>query len=235
MAQQEKYPFINVHTHKEDDPDVVSVMNIGADNGALNEPVENKYFSAGFHPWYINPLSCPSENEVVGFLDHCYKQQGFLAVGEAGLDKLSEVPIEIQKKVFIHQAQWAERNQLPMIVHCVKSYADLLLIRRKNAYKTPWVFHAFNGDIQLARELIKQNCYLSVGHFLFRPQTKVYKAFELIPKTALFLETDESNLSIIQITNRAAELKNTPTTDLLAQLNQNFKTVFKRNPLIHEP
>ncbi|NLF43717.1 MAG: hypothetical protein GX587_13565 [Bacteroidales bacterium] len=235
MVPQKKYPFINVHTHQEDDPGVVSVLNIMADNGVLNESPKNVFFSAGFHPWYINPLSCPSENEVVGFLDHCYKQQGFLAVGEAGLDKLSAVSMEIQKRVFLYQAQWAERNQFPMIIHCVKSYVDLLLIRKENAFNSPWVFHAFNGNIQLAQELIRHGCYLSVGHFLFRPQTKVYKAFEMIPGTALFLETDESNLSIQQITNRAAELKNTPTTDLLAQLNQNFKTVFKRNPVIHEP
>lgn len=235
MVPQEKYPFINVHTHQEDEPGVVSVLNIMPDMGVLNETGGNTFFSAGFHPWYINPLSCPSENEIVGFLDLCYKQQGFVAVGEAGLDKLTDVPMEIQKQFFLQQAHWAERNQLPMIIHCVKSYADMLLIRKENAFKSPWVFHAFNGDIQLARELIRQGCYLSVGHFLFRPQTKVYKAFELIPETALFLETDESNLSIQQITNRAAALKNTSTTDILAQLNQNFKTVFKRNPIIHEP
>jgi TatD DNase family protein len=60
----------------------------------------------------------------------------------------------------------------------------------------PWIIHGFRGKPQLARQLINQGFYISLGE-LFNPQTAT-----IIPTNRLLFETDESTLDIDTIIER---------------------------------
>ena len=55
---------------------------------------------------------------------------GVVAIGEAGLDTLAESPMDLQKEVFLAQANLAEETHKPLIIHCVKAWRISLPVKR---------------------------------------------------------------------------------------------------------
>lgn len=221
--------YINIHCHQPDEGKGIFIFNLFFGKPDIQLPSPQAYYSFGLHPWHIPQKNEDWKEELLSMLNLHNEKPGFLAVGEAGLDKISLVPDDLQMEAFILQATWAEHHEKPMIIHCVRAYGELLQIRAQYNFKSPWIFHGYNRNIQIARQIIKAGCYVSFGHQLFRPESMAYKTFPEIPLENFFLETDESNLYIEQITHRAAELKQIETLDLLMHLQRNFKKAFNKS------
>ncbi len=210
-------PFINIHTHKPDS-EHLSILNV-----IFNSIwPENKYYSCGIHPWKIDKSLIDSNLEQL--INYC-EQKKLLAIGEIGLDRTIQTPIETQKEVFIKQVQIANQYNLPIIIHCVKAWSDLLSIRKNTKKSTPWIFHGYTGNLQTANQLINAGCYFSFGSKLL-VNHKVQAIFKQVPINHIFLETDDSDTKIEDIYQKAAELYDICIEELKSNLYQNFITIF---------
>jgi len=102
----------------------------------------------------------------------------------------------------------------------------MLSHRKKSDQKIPWIFHWFNADIQIARELIRKNCYLSFGHMLFNEQSRAFQVFRELPPDRIFFETDDAGYSIQEVYERGSSMLNIQITDLKARIMDNFADCF---------
>jgi TatD DNase family protein len=191
--------------------------------GEDNKFLHPCFFSTGLHPWYVHSKTLEKHLEWV---EKQADNPRVLAIGETGFDKTIDVPWNLQAYAFERQLAVAEKMNKPLILHCVRSYNELLIYRNKSDQKLPWIFHWFNASAEIARELIRKNCYLSFGHLLFHETSKAFRVFQEIPAGSLFFETDDSSYTIQEISYRAAFLKGLRLSSLLKQIHSNFKTCF---------
>ena len=209
--------YINIHRH-----------GIAADNefGIENiykiwEAAPTGYYSAGLHPWYIKQENWKQDFNKLESLapDAC-----LLAIGECGLDKVCATSFELQEKVFAAQIDLANRINKPLIVHCVRAFAEVLILLNKHNNKVPVIFHGFNKSRELAEQLVAKGFYLSYGKALQKPA--IQPIFSTLPLTQIFLETDDATIAIESIYNWAAEARSISTEELSLQLQQNLQKVF---------
>jgi len=215
--------YINIHTHSfSNDPETVQLLNVfPEEQDKLKLPC---YYSVGLHPWYVKEDTWKGALEIVRLVSSVDR---VLAIGETGLDKAVNVPMQTQQEVFEEQLHIAETTRKALVIHCVRSYSEMLAYRKKSDQSIPWIFHWFNSNEQTARELIRKNCFLSFGHMLFKEQSKAYQVIRNIPADTIFLETDDAGFSIRQIYQQAALIRNIHPDALKSQILDNFARCFK--------
>ena len=157
-------------------------------------------------------------------LDALIEQPGLIAIGETGLDRVCTANFQQQKLLFELHLEIAENHSKPLIIHAVKSWNDLILYLKKA--KVPFILHGYTGGMELTKQLIDLGCYFSVGKLVLQMTPRFLEAFQLIPLTSLFLETDESSSDIREIYQKASEILNIPLDQFKIQLIQNFKKLF---------
>jgi TatD DNase family protein len=214
--------FIDIHRHR-------------ADKGKANLVLRNlfhsetdivsteAYCSVGLHPWHIKAENLNSDLNLV---EVAVQNKNVFAIGETGIDKAKDIDLELQRKAFMHQIEIAKSVNKPLIIHCVKAYDELLSDRKNSQHNQPWIFHWFNAAPQTAFDLIGKGCYLSFGIMLFKEESKALKAFQQIPIESVFFETDDVDISITEVYEKAARLKNISIETLQNQIEHNFKTCF---------
>ena len=214
--------YIDIHTHTwQNDPEVTSVVNIfPQEQDKLLLPA---LFSVGLHPWNIL-LSDPDEQ--MKLVQTSAMQTKVIAIGETGLDKTIVIPFNIQCSVFEKHLKLAEENKKAVIIHCVRSYSEMLAFRKKADLSVPWIFHWFNSTLQTAEALIHKNCYLSFGHMLFNEQSKAQQVFKELPLERVFFETDDAGYNIQAVYEYAALLRNIPVEQLKTRIMDNFVRCF---------
>ena len=180
-------------------------------------PAEAVYISAEIHPWHLTAenLSCQIER-----MENMLSDSRVLALGEVGLDKLTECSYPIQIKAFEEIVSISEAYGKPLIIHCVKSVDELIAIRKKMRPALPWIMHGFRGKPQQADSLLRHGFYLSFGEHY---NSQVMKE---IPIERLFLETDESNVPIDELYNRAAAIRHISAEELKLAVLHNVNNVF---------
>ena len=215
-------PFIDFHAHNSEVEDnTVKVVNKFPDTFKISD---SQYFtSVGLHPWKLKK----DFNEQLILLNNIASNRNVIAIGEAGLDKAIEIDLELQKAIFLAQAEIAETLAKPMIIHSVKTYYDFIALRKYFSKSPPWIIHGFTGNIKTAKELIKHNFYLSFGKGLFNEKSNAPKAIVNVPITNIFLETDDSDLEIKDVYCKAAELLHVSIEKLSSQINNNFQRLFQ--------
>lgn len=213
--------YYNIHTHLlPEEPDVVSVQNLiikeeSSYISSLDRAGGNLFFSAGIHPWYIRDI----ENQLAS-LQQIVLHPKVIAVGEAGLDKRTSAPFSLQQKVFLAQAAIAEQTNKPLIIHCVKSWNELIVLKKKLAPVVPWIIHGFRGNAVLSRQLIDQGFYLSFSE-LFNPGTLRLEILDYI-----FFETDEQKTSIHAVYHTVSSHLNIEIESLAFRISSNVERVF---------
>lgn len=216
--------FIDIHTHSYyRDPEVTLLLNTFPEE--TDKTGLGVMLSMGLHPWHINESSWEEMVEVIRQSASVNSQ--VVAIGETGLDKTIACPLPLQEKVFLNQLSVAEAFQKPVVIHCVRSYSEMLALRKKSDRRIPWIFHWFNADEQIARELLRKNCYLSFGHMLFNDKSKAWRVFKTLPLETVFLETDDAGFTIRQVYEQAAGLRNMPVNDLKKKVFDNFARCFQ--------
>lgn len=215
--------YINIHSHTFcREPETTVLLNVfPTEPEKLALPC---YFSVGLHPWHVMEDSWKQNIEIVR---QASLQPSVLAIGETGLDKVVSVPFSIQQSAFEEQLRIAETTRKAVVIHCVRSYSEMLAYRKKSDPSIPWIFHWFNSTEQTARELIRKNCFLSFGHMLFKEQSKPFAVFKNMPAESIFLETDDAGFTINQVYEQAAHIRNIPPDALKSQILDNFNRCFK--------
>ena len=206
--------FFNIHTHTSVHPEneILSLApkELSTDNRSV-------YASVGIHPWTLTEENADIQWET---LRESVKNKQIIAIGECGLDKLKGPSIELQTAVFKQEAALAEEHCLPLIIHCVKSFNELIQIKKEISPQQPWIIHGFRGKAALALDCIRHGFYLSTGSNF---QENALKA---IPLDRLFIETDESEEIIGSIYHHIAETKGISLEELIEAINKNVCEVF---------
>lgn len=175
------------------------------------------HLSVGIHPWF---LTVDNVDQLLVALHQSLEDNRVVALGEAGLDKLRGEAMAIQIAVFRQEVDLAEKLGLPMIIHCVKAFNELMQLKRELHPRQPWIIHGFRGKKNVAVDLLRQGCYLSFG---IRFQEEAVRA---VPLERIFVETDESPENVGEICRRIAEAKGITSEDLAEAINKNVCEVF---------
>lgn len=210
-------PYIDVHTHRRTSVEgVFELFNIvvGRDDFATDLP-----FTAGIHPWFTAEDTELQYNELKSYAD----QEAALAIGECGLDKICQTDWGLQEQFFRRQLDLALHLNKPVIIHCVRAYQEVLAIL-KNRRQTV-VFHGFNKNIVLARQILQQGHYLSLGTDIMRGYMDEF--IQTLPLDKVFLETDGKPIPIIDIYAYFCTARKINLSELRGQLTANFERVFK--------
>ena len=212
--------FVNIHTHKETTERFV-IQNIFPED---SDKIEiHKYYSVGIHPWEVTKVDVDKQLNIV---KEVAKKKSVLAIGEIGLDKYKD-EFEFQREVFLKQINIAKRQNKPIIIHCVKAFSELLEILKAEKTNVPILIHRYSGNKTIADQLIKFGCFLSFGHELFNKNSKVQRVFRSIPLEHIFFETDDAEIYIKDVYQKASEIKAIETDKIKQAVFSNFKTVFK--------
>lgn len=206
--------FFNIHTHTSIQPET-EILSLSPEQ--LSTDIHVVYASVGIHPWNLTLEHSEHQWEA---LCQSVKDKRTIAIGECGLDKLKGPSLELQTAIFKQEAALAEDSSLPLIIHCVKAFNELILLKKEISPRQPWIIHGFRGKPSLALDCIRHGFYLSLGS---RFQTDTLKA---IPLDRLFIETDESEESIGSIYQRIAEVKGISLQELTEAINKNVREVF---------
>jgi TatD DNase family protein len=208
----------NLHTHKTSGTsDVFEVV-----NRYPYEAIDIPFFSAGIHPWHIEESRL---DEHLAIIEERLQMDNCLALGECGLDKRIEMPLEIQAKVFEKQLLLAKKYKKPVILHCVAAYQEVIEINKRLAPGVAMVIHGFSKNEQVAKQLLDNGFYLSFGKYLLR-NPELSSVFAKVPAERFFLETDSIEESITEVYIKAAAARNMTIEDLKNTISTNFKTVF---------
>ncbi len=206
--------YYDIHTHqmpfhKEDIAIINRSVNPMGDiqPGSLPDTFIRSY---GIHPWYIY-----NAKEQIDRLRVLAYGPRVVAIGEAGLDPLAESPVNLQKEVFLAQANLAEETHKPLIIHCVKAWGDLIACKKAVKPEVPWIIHGFRGNSELASQLVRLGFYLSFGD-RFNPS-----ALCVAWPDSLFLETDDKSIDIREVYRNVAEALDIPEEKLRIQIAKN--------------
>lgn len=210
-------PFVNIHTHKASNTGIELVnCNI------IDSRPTGGFASAGLHPWDIgkcNPL------QVLDTLDKWCNEKLVSAIGEIGIDHCIDTDINIQKRIFSEQLDIAERHKLPVVIHCVKAYSDIIQIIKGRRPNVPLIFHSFNGNEAILKQLQTCNCNFSFGKQLTTSK-KIQSLLPQVPMSRLFFETDANDISIDNIYNFANEILNVGIDTLKQTTFDNLINIF---------
>jgi TatD DNase family protein len=220
----EELPYINIHTHQPKTADgVVNIFNLMAGQTPQNFTGNDLYFSIGLHPCHI------VESKLEAYFDEIEslaQNKNCLAIGETGLDRQTEAPIEIQQSVFERHLSIAAKMNKPLIIHCVKAHSEIIGLIKRNKIDVPVIFHGYNNNQTIAEQVIKHGFYLSFGKAALNENSNAARAISNIPDEFLFLETDDADVSITALYRKVAELKYITVDHLKEIIFENFKRCF---------
>lgn len=208
----------NLHTHSSSgNLNVFEVV-----NRYPYETIDVPYFSTGIHPWHIDMEKL---EEHLAIIEERLQLPNCLALGECGLDKRIEIPLEIQIEVFEKQLLLAKKYQKPVILHLVAAFQELVEIKNRLQPGVPMVVHGFSKNWQVAKQLLDNGFYLSFGKYLLR-NPELSGVFTQVPDDRFFLETDTIEEGIAGVYAKAAFARNVDIEKLKNTVSTNFKTVF---------
>lgn len=216
--------FVNIHAHREAAAGhewVLTSMMVNEHSPGL---ALDANFSVGIHPWQLSETDIDSALQT---LQNTIKDPHVLALGEAGLDKLIDIPLATQLSVFEAQAEIAEANSMPIIIHMVRTAEEFIRYIKTHRPGVPNIIHGFRGNREMAKDLVRAGFYLSFGEALVTTK-KVREAFTMLPLERLFLETDESTMDIRRIYEFAASCRSLPENVLMKHMAEKTNTLFLR-------
>lgn len=218
--------YIDIHTHGAKPSEGVFIIeNLMAHEGKIPEITQGIAYSVGIHPWYLNEKN---HDDLISAVQMTAVKENVIAVGEAGFDKLRGPSIELQRKTFEEQIIISESLKKPLIIHCVRSWDELIMAHKKHKPVMPWLVHGFRGKEELANQLIFRGMYLSFWfEFILRKES----AFLLreLPTDRIFIETDGAEVSIKEIYAKVSDDLGIRIEKLKTIMAENFHRFFITN------
>lgn len=213
---------LDIHTHRLPQTPGEAIVNCSPETFL---PQEGGWYSVGIHPWslHIDPEASsfhPTLSQRMECLEAVVRHPQVLAVGEAGLDKLTAAPLFLQMEVFELQARLAMKVHKPLVIHLVKAVAEVSALKRTLLPANPWIIHGFRGKAALAADFLRHGFYLSFG------EKYQEEALRLMPADRLLIETDESTVLLDKLYARAAALRGVSSCELKKTVERNVSKLF---------
>lgn len=155
------------------------------------------YPMIGLHPTELPPDPQPVLDEMEQMLTSHSAE--FIAVGEVGIDLYWDASRrEEQIAAFVHQAEWALRYGLPLMVHSRSAHWETVEALRPYASRLTGVFHCFGGTADEAAELLETfpGFALGIGGVVTFKKSPLPAALRAaVPLSRIVAETDAPYLA----------------------------------------
>lgn len=207
----------------------------------LVEEYEFIYASIGWHP--VDAIDMREEDLL--WIEELAKNPKVVAIGEMGLDYYwDKSPKEIQQEVFRKQIQLAKKVKLPIVIHNREATADIItILKEENAAEVGGIMHCFSGSVEVAKECVDMNFYISLGGpVTFKNAKKPKEVAQEIPLDKLLIETDCPYLAphphrgkrnepsyVKLVAEQIAELKDMSYEEVSTVTTENAKKLFGIN------
>ncbi|XQY91960.1 TatD family hydrolase [Metabacillus sp. HB246100] len=155
----------------------------------LTEEYDMIYAAVGWHP--VDAIDMTDDD--LKWIKELASHPKVVAIGEMGLDYYwDKSPKEIQKEVFRKQIQLAKEVKLPIIIHNRDATEDVVaILKDEGASEVGGIMHCFTGSIEVAKQCMDMNFYLSFGGpVTFKNAKKPKEVAKDIPLDRLLIETD---------------------------------------------
>jgi TatD DNase family protein len=198
-------------------------------------------FATGIHPHHAGKYASAAGGGVevvrsaVAAVSAC-------AIGEIGLDYHYDFsPRDIQQEMFRAQIRLARELALPIVIHTREATADTFrIIRDEGGAAVRGVFHCFTGDVEMAREALDLDFYLSYAGIVTFPKAgDIREAARITPADRILSETDSPYLAptpyrgkrnepafVVRVVETLAELHRLPVDGMAARIAENFSRLF---------
>ena len=219
--------MFNFHTyHIDQEP---CLLNVDVSDLLPSYPEQVK-LSVGLHPWKVNA----NWQQAMDSLRKAAQRKDVWAIGECGLDKAKGEALSLQMEAFRAQILLAEEVQKPLVIHCVRAFDELLMLRREleTACKKegrepqPWVIHGFRGKPEQAKQMMTKGMLLSFGH-QYNVET-LRSVF--ISSRPFYLETDDLHFSVRQIYEQVAHHLDVDVARLVPLCDPRRNLFSRQNP-----
>jgi TatD DNase family protein len=211
--------FINLHTHQFiNDSEIIEIVN----QYPWEFDAEIPNYSIGIHPWYIDENRLENDLEKIKEklqLSEC------LALGECGLDKRIEIPMELQIAIFKKQLELVQQTNKPIILHCVAAFEEVIAIKKEMKIENSMIIHGFSKNVLVAQSLLNNGFYLSFGKYLLR-NPDLEKVVNFAPENQILLETDTIEETIYEVYEKAASIKGISVQEMKTMVFANFSRIF---------
>jgi TatD DNase family protein len=147
------------------------------------------YACVGWHP--VDAIDMTDDD--LKWIEELASHPKVVAIGEMGLDyHWDKSPHDIQKEVFRKQIRLAKKVKLPIVIHNRDATSDIVeILREEGAADVGGIMHCFSGSVEIARECLDMNFYISLGGPVTFKNAKKPKEVALeIPLDRLLIETD---------------------------------------------
>jgi TatD DNase family protein len=225
-------PFVDVHTHRRNtSAGVISVSNFSQKDFENSNFTEGSILaSVGLHPWFLTKENFQNDFEKIS---QFVKNQHIMSIGECGLDKLKGEDLAFQMAVFEAHIRLAETVSKPVVIHCVRSFGEVVAVKKRLKPTVPLIIHGYNKNEKVLAELLRHDFFISIGASILSKKqgnTEGYSFAEMvqkIPLDHLFFETDDAeNVEISAIYEAAAEMLNLELNTLKSIVYDNLRNVF---------
>ena len=205
------------------------------------------------HPDYLYPMiGLHPENimdedfhHTLDELEKLILPSGAIAIGEVGLDLYWDATYKAEQiEVFETQIGWAEKYNLPLMIHCRNAHQELMeIMERHRSSNLTGVFHCFTGTEEEATDLLSFPGFkLGIGGVLtFKKSTLREVVRNAIPLSKIVLETDAPYMAPVPnrgkrnesayvklVAEKLAEIFNVDFTTIARQTTKNALEVFKK-------
>lgn len=207
----------------------------------LVEKYEFIYASIGWHP--VDAIDMTMDD--LAWIEELLAHPKVVALGEIGLDYYwDKSPQDIQKEVFRKQIRLAKKVNLPIVIHNREATADIVMIlKEEDAKEVGGIMHCFSGSVEVAKECVKMNFYISLGGpVTFKNAKKPKEVAQEIPLEKLLIETDCPYLAphpfrgkrnepsyVKLVAEQIAELKGISYEEVAKKTTENAKKLFGIN------
>ncbi|MYL35938.1 YchF/TatD family DNA exonuclease [Pontibacillus yanchengensis] len=155
----------------------------------IAESHDDIYAAVGWHP--VDAIDM--EQADLDWLEELSSHPKVVALGEMGLDyHWDKSPADVQKEIFRKQIALAKKVNMPIIIHNREATQDIVdLLKEENAGEVGGIMHCYSGSVEIAKECIDMNFYISLGGpVTFKNAKKPKEVAEAIGMEHLLVETD---------------------------------------------
>lgn len=157
----------------------------------LANKYDHVYAAVGIGPSNVTDVN----DETYDIISKLAKESKVVAIGEVGLDYYwTTENKEMQLKVFKTMLKIAKTNNLPVIVHCRKSFLDTYNLLKES--DLTGIIHCYSGSVDMAKRFIKLGFLLGIGGVItFKNAKSLKDVVKAIDINNFSLETDSPYLA----------------------------------------
>lgn len=216
--------------------------NIDLDSIAGMFALAERYPAHIFPMMGLHPTSVDAHGEeTLALIMEQARGKKYYAIGEIGMDLFWDKTFQQeQERVFVRQVEWANREQLPIVIHSRDSI-DLIcdILEKQGNANCGGIFHCFTGTEIQARRILDLGYSLGIGGVVTYKNSHLPSVLPAIPLDKIVLETDAPYLPpvphrgkrnepefILHTLEKLAELYKISAAELAEITTENAKKIF---------